>query len=398
MRILVLSFILMCTVVSIFFVDGCRPKDSTVEIGKSKKDHDNLGQLAALPDSILSPGDNPQSPEKIELGRLLFYDPILSGNKDVACASCHHPEFMYAESQEISIGVNGSGLSERRKFKLPNSIPFTKRNSQTILNTAFNGIDVDGNYDPTKAPMFWDLRASSLEEQALFPVKSLEEMRGTQHNEEEILEIVRERLNANATYRKLFQKAFRGSKLISIDMLAKSLASFQRSLIANNSRFDRYMRGDAQAMTAREIEGMNLFISSGCARCHNGPMFSDFKPHVLGVADNEKLGFSDSGFQKTYAFRTPSLRNLRFTRPYMHSGKIQTLENVLTFYDDINGKDPLNKNVKPEQIDSLARKLNVEFKNINAIIEFLNALNDEKYDRKIPQSVPSGLPVGGNIK
>lgn len=158
------------------------------------------------------------------------------------------------------------------------------------------------------------------------------------------------------------------------------------------------MRGDAQAMTVREIEGMNLFISSGCARCHNGPMLSDFKPHVLGVADNEKLGYSDSGFQKTYAFRTPSLRNLRFTRPYMHSGKIQTLENVLTFYDDINGKDPLNKNVKAEQIDSLARKLNVEFKNINAIIEFLNALNDEKYDRKIPQSVPSGLPVGGNIR
>ena len=398
MRFLIVAIFSLLTVISILFIDGCRPKEDKSNLVNKHADNDDLGHIAALPDSVVYPADNPQSIDKIELGRLLFYDPILSGDKDVACASCHHPEFMYAESQEISIGVNGKGLSERRKFLPRNSIPFTKRNAQTVLNTAFNGIDLQLKYRPEEAPMFWDLRAKSLEEQALLPIKSLEEMRGTKYKEAEILDVVRRRLSSNAIYRQLFRKAFPGSAEINIDLVAKALANFQRSLVANNSRFDRYMRGDATAMTAREIEGMKLFVATGCARCHSGPMLSDFKPHVLGIVDNEKLSFSDSGINGTYAFRTPSLRNLRFTRPYMHNGKIQTLENVLTFYDDLNGKDPLNKNVQPEKIDSLARKLKVEFKNINAIIEFLNALNDDKYDRKIPSVVPSGLPVGGNIK
>lgn len=143
---------------------------------------------------------------------------------------------------------------------------------------------------------------------------------------------------------------------------------------------------------------MKLFISTGCARCHNGPMLSDFKPHVLGVVDNEKLPTSDSGYHQTYAFRTPTLRNLRFTRPYMHNGKIGTLDNVMLFYEDLKGKPLPNPHVPKEQLDSLAVLLNVEFKDIDIIVEFMNTLNDDKYDKKIPASVPSGLPVGGNIK
>jgi cytochrome c peroxidase len=118
----------------------------------------------------------------------------------------------------------------------------------------------------------------------------------------------------------------------------------------------------------------------------------------MGVADNEKLPVSDSGFQHSYAFRTPSLRNLRFTRPYMHNGKINELKDVMTFYEDLPGKDAPNQNVKREQLDTLGTMLKLEFKNINTILEFLSALNDDKYDRKIPASVPSGLPVGGKIK
>ncbi len=143
---------------------------------------------------------------------------------------------------------------------------------------------------------------------------------------------------------------------------------------------------------------MNLFIQTGCARCHSGPMFSDYKTHVLGVKDNANGVGTDSGFQNSFAFRTPSLRNLRFTFPYMHSGQIKTLENVLMFYEDLKGNELPNSHVSREQLDPLAKKITLEFKNIDRIVEFLNSLNDDKYDRKIPAAVPSGLAVGGNIK
>ncbi|MGC3972149.1 MAG: cytochrome-c peroxidase [Pirellulales bacterium] len=358
----------------------------------------DFGSIDALPVDYLSPQNNPSTTEKIELGRLLFYDPVLSGGKDVACATCHHPEFGYAESLELSIGVNGTGLGEQRQFNRRNDIPFTKRNSQSLLNIAFNGINSEGDYSPETALMFWDLKAKGLEQQAMMSVKTLEEMRGHNFGEEEIAAQVVKRINLIAEYKKLFKKSFPEDDDITIENISKALAAFQRSLVANNSRFDKYMRGDKSALSTRELEGMKLFIQTGCARCHSGPMFSDFKTHILGVADNDKLIQSDSGYQSTYAFRTPTLRNLRMTRPYMHSGKIQTLENVLTFYEDLQGKELPNKNVNRGQLDSLAKKLKVEFKNINIIIEFLNTLNDDKYDKRIPASVPSGLPVGGNIK
>src|SRR5579871_6436184 len=104
--------------------------------------------ISALPQSVKAPPDNPPSPDKAALGKLLFWDPILSGNKDVACASCHHPRFGYTDHRDLSIGVNGVGLGEERQFASPNAIPFVKRNSQTLLNVAFNGIDQTGRYDP----------------------------------------------------------------------------------------------------------------------------------------------------------------------------------------------------------------------------------------------------------
>jgi cytochrome c peroxidase len=378
-------------------MNACRFSEKEEQAVVRKKAPLPPGRLSALPEEYRSPADNPSTPEKIELGRILFYDPILSGGKDVACASCHHPEFGYAENIPLSIGVNGLGLSEKRRFKTGNDIPFTKRNSQTLLNTAFNGIDEDGNYDPRDAPMFWDLRAKGLEEQAMMPVKTLEEMRGHGFAEDAIATEIEARLKRIPEYRKLFAAVF-GDNSITADNISKALASFQRSLLANHSRFDQYMRGDRSAMSTREIEGMQLFLDVGCGRCHNGPMLSDFKTHVLGVADHELLPVSDSGFQRSYAFRTPSLRNLRFTRPYMHNGKIRELKEVMTFYEDLPGKDVPNKNVRKEQVDSLARMLKLEFRDINPILEFLGTLNDPQYDRKIPASVPSGLPVGGKIK
>lgn len=394
------TFLAIAILITIFvvFVDGCKSPTVETKLSKTKSTEQNSGKISALPLEYKSPKNNPSTPGKIELGRLLFYDPILSGSKDVACATCHHPEFGYAESLDLSIGVNGKGLGENRTFNKRNNIPFTKRNSQSLLNVAFNGIDEDGNYFPEEAPMFWDLRAQGLEDQATFPVKTLEEMRGHSFAEDSIADEVANRVNNITTYKQLFRDCFPECEKITIDYITKALAAFQRSLIANNSRFDQYMRGNEKALSGRELNGMKEFIKAGCARCHNGPMFSNFKVHILGVQDNEKNPVSDSGFNGTYAFRTPTLRNLRVTRPYMHSGKLQTLDNVLLFYEDLRGKDLPNKNLNKDALDSLAKLVKVEFKQIDAIIEFLNTLNDDNYDRKIPDKVPSGLPVGGMIK
>src|SRR5687767_5657120 len=316
-----------------------------------------------LPLSVTAPADNPASPAKIALGRLLFWDPILSGSRDVACASCHHPRFAYTENRDISIGVNGVGLGADRNFTAGNTIPFVKRNSQTILNVAFNGIDENGAYSAKDAPMFWDVRKQSLEQQALEPIKALEEMRGHVYPEDKAVDTVVARLNGNVEYRRLFTAAFGGATPVNAVNLGRALAAFQRSLTANQAPFDRYMRGDRGAMSAAQQRGMRRFERVGCVNCHTGPMFSDFKLHVLGVPDNPRLTESDSGAEndgaKTYQFRTASLRNVELTAPYMHSGIFRTLEDVLEFYDDVDsrsGRDR-NANVSREQLDPLLRRL-----------------------------------------
>ena len=351
--------------------------------------------FSALPQTVKGPPDNPPSADKAALGKLLFWDPILSGAKDVACASCHHPRFGYSENRDLSIGVNGIGLGEEREFASANAIPLVKRNSQTLLNVAFNGIDESGQYEPSAAPMFWDMRVTSLETQALQPIKTFEEMRGDAYAEDGALDAVVARLNAIPEYRTLFRKAFGGENTVSAGNLGKALAAFERTLLANNSSFDRYMRGDRNAMTATQIAGMLRFQTIGCANCHNGPMFSDYKPHVLGVPDNAKLEQSDRGIKDApYAFRTASLRNLTFTAPYMHNGTFQTLREVIRFYR----RPPRNPNVGRQEVDPLIRQLRRPGRGADELIEFLNALNDDSFDKSIPSRVPSGLHPGGRIE
>lgn len=354
------------------------------------------GPSRALPLQALAPADNPTTPDKVELGRLLFWDPILSGTKDVACATCHHPDFGYAEPLDVSVGVTGSGLGPGRRFPTGHTIPFVKRNSQSILNTAFNGMDTSGHYDPAKAPMFWDLRATGLEAQALEPIKSFEEMRGGLYDEGDALGQVVARLDRVAEYRALFQRAFGPGRSVTAVNLAKALAAFQRTLLAGNSPFDRYTRGDLTAMTAAQVSGMERFDRAGCANCHSGPMFSDYKTHVLGVPDNAKLSASDAGAGGAYAFRTPSLRNLRFSAPYMHNGAFPALQDVLRFYVGA-GRRSRNPNVRGDQLDPLLQRLRTGRGSFE-VVEFLGALNDEGFDKRTPARVPSGLHPGGNIK
>ena len=354
--------------------------------------------ITALPETVKAPQNNLPSEEKELLGKLLFFDPILSGGKDVACATCHHPENGYAEFRDLSIGPNASGLGSKRKFNRENDIPFVKRNSQTVINSAFNGIDTYKRYDPENAPMFWDDRAKSLEKQALEPIKAFEEMRGHGFAENEILEIVVERLKNIPEYQKLFEAAFQEEGAVTVENLGKAIASFERTLVTNNSRFDRYMRGEQDAILLSEKEGFELFKSVGCVNCHNGPMFSDYKPHVLGVPQNRKLPVPDAGIQDSFQFRTPTLRNLRFTAPYMHNGSLPTLKQVLEFYEDISNGKERNPLVAKEDFDPFVRELNLSVKEMSLIISFLNTLNDNAFSKDIPETVPSGLPVGGNIQ
>jgi cytochrome c peroxidase len=341
--------------------------------------------------------DNATSAETIALGKALFWDPILSGKKDVACATCHHPTNGYADNLDLSIGVNAVGLGANRRFLNPNTFSFVKRNSMTILNTAFNGMDVNGNFNPATAPMFWDSRVKSLESQSVEPIKALEEMRGNAYTEAAALDSVVARLKKIPAYQQLFQSAFGNTQSITVANMGIAIASFERTLIANNAPFDRYKRGETAAMTPLQIQGMNAFQTAGCAGCHSGNMFSDYQLHVLSVPDNAKNKQSDAGANNTYAFRTASLRNLRVTAPFMHSGVFRTLDDVLRFYGRIAGGNSQNPNVNGRNIDPKIRNIRIR-NNQAALVAFINALSDDNFDKTVPTTVPSRLRVGGNIR
>jgi cytochrome c peroxidase len=364
--------------------------------------------FAALPVSVPAPADNPSTPEKVALGRLLFWDPILSGSQDIACATCHHPSFGYADGRDLPIGTGGKGMGPARTF--PNGAsPIVKRNSQTILDVAFNGIDGAGGVDPSQAPMFWDSRARGLEAQALIPIESLEEMRGDKAAEGSGVIAAIARVARIREYRRLFQRAFGGADAVTAVNLSRAIASFERTLVVTDTPFDRYMRGDQTALNEVEQRGLAAFDNHGCTLCHNGPMLSDYTLHVLGVSDNSKLGDYDPGADHRYAFRTPSLRNLASTAPYMHSGLINDLGSAVGFYKSVGGGGGLlmhfdkpktidghlvlGSPVGRDRLDPLLQHVSVNSE-LDDIVAFLGTLNGP-FDKTIPARVPSGLKPGG---
>jgi len=366
----------------------------------------------------------------VELGRLLFWDPILSGDKDVACATCHHPDFAYADGRELSLGPGSVGLGPSRVDLTDGRVPVVKRNSPTVLNTVFNGVGqrrrgrrsnsgTDAEADQqARAPMFWDRRTRSLETQSLEPIKAFEEMRGSAYPEDVAVDSAVARLQANAEYVVLFREAFGSRTSISEDQLAEAMAEFQRSLVAMNSPFDRFQAGDRTAMTAQQQRGFREFDAAGCDRCHRGRMFSNYNLHAEGVEENPLLAVADTGAGR-FRFRTPTLRNVALTAPYMHNGMLATLDDVLRFYD--NGRSE-----NPNVVDGRGRggnrrgdrrgdrrggdrgvaQLSGSFRRVDDmsdqemldIVAFLEALTDEDFDKTIPTRVPSGLPPGGLIQ
>lgn len=352
---------------------------------------------------------------QVELGRLLFWDPILSGERDVACVTCHHPDFAYADGRDLSLGPQAVGLGPDRVDQSDGAIPIVKRNAPTVLNTVYNGLTRRRRRrgqartlalpEPATAPMFWDSRTRGLEAQALEPLKAFEEMRGSAYSEDVAVDSVVARLRAIPEYVQLFDDAF-GSDGIEPETLAKSLAAFQRSLLAVDSPWDRFQRGDASALTEQQVRGMDEFDAVGCDRCHGGPMFSDYRLHAEGVAEHPLLAEPDTS-RGRFRFRTPTLRNVALTAPYMHNGVLLELDAVLRFYD--NGRSE-NPNVTsrgrrrggdpgvPSLDGNFRRVRDMSTGQMEDIVAFLHALTDEGFDRTVPQRVPSGLPPGGRIQ
>ena len=371
------------------------------------------GPIAAQDNLTVGPG---ATTAEEELGRLLFWDPLLSGDRDVACATCHHPDFAYGDGRDLSLGVGAVGLGPARVDMSDGRIPVVKRNSPTILNTAFNGLDdrrrrrgggdTLASVDPARAPMFWDSRVRSLETQALEPLKALEEMRGTAYAEVDAVDIVVARLRGVPEYVTLFQEAYGPGTVIDAPRLGQAIAAFERTLVAMDSPFDRFRAGDTNALTPQQRRGFETFDDVGCERCHEGTMFSDFDLEAEGVAEHPLLAEPDAGDGR-FRFRTPSLRNVALTAPYMHNGVLATLEDVLQFYDNGRSENPNVSNDRGDRRrgDGVAR-LSGSFRRVDDmneqemrdIVAFLESLTDSNFDRTIPATVPSGLPPGGFIE
>ncbi len=350
-----------------------------------------------------------------ELGRLLFWDPILSGDRDIACATCHHPDFAYADGRDRSLGTGSIGLGQKRVDTSGGQIPALRRNAPTVLNTAFNGHDgrrrrrngeVRPAPDPAMAPMFWDNRVRGLEAQALEPIKTFEEMRGKALTEESAIATVVSRLQRVPEYVRRFGEAFDAGSTIDSVMVAQAIAAFERTLLAMNSPFDRFRAGDDRALTPQQRRGMVTFDQVGCDRCHDGPMFSDFDLHAEGVPEHPGLSTADAGDGR-FRFRTPSLRNIALTAPYMHNGTLATLADVLRFYDNGRSENPKVSNESGRRGRTAERgpRLDRDFVRVDDmsdeqmadIVAFLESLTDANFDKRIPDVVPSGFPPGGRI-
>jgi cytochrome c peroxidase len=297
------------------------------------------------------PDNNPYSREKAELGRLLFFDARLSADFSLSCATCHSPRMGFSDAAPVSTGIRGQKGTRR---------------APTVLNSAYN------------LALFWDGRASTLEEQVKGPVANPIEM-GASH------EVVVSRLGSIAAYRDLFQRAF-GDGGIDIERVSKAIATFERTVLSGNSAYDRYQAGDKKAMTASQIHGMDVFKKAKCDKCHEGNNFTDNKFHNLGVgtdAKNPDTGrFGVTGDPKDWgAFKTPTLRDVASVAPYLHDGSKKNLRQVVEFYDE--GCTP-NKNLDPD-----IKRLKLSDRDKEDLVEFLRALSGEGWQNiKPPERTP----------
>jgi cytochrome c peroxidase len=283
------------------------------------------------------PADNPLTEAKVRLGRRLFFDPILSSDGTIACASCHDPRHGFAGPVPHSVGIGGKR---------------TTRNAPSLLNRAYG------------RSFFWDGRETTLEAQALRPIANPREM-GTS-----VPEIVK-RLQAHPSYPALFQTAFTDG--VTEGNLARALASFERVLLQGDSRVDHFRAGKISALTAAERHGMWLYESRGrCWRCHSGSNYTDEQFHNTGVGWGRApldLGRYEVTNQESDRgrFKTPTLRGLTATAPYMHDGSLASLEEVVQFYNGGGTRNP--------RLDPVVEPLNLSASDVKDLVAFLKALS-----------------------
>jgi len=310
------------------------------------------GPINKFPDKVQVPDDNPMTPEKIELGKKLFFDPRLSKNNKVSCNSCHNVMKFGDERLPRSPGHEGK---------------LGGRNSPTVFNSAFHSVQ------------FWDGRAPSLEEQAKGPIINPLEMGMANHDA--VCEIV----DKVPSYHQEFEKVF-GSGKITIDRMVKATAAYERTLITPNSPYDKFINGDKKALNESAQRGWRLVGTVGCTTCHSGPMF-DGPPMPMGTGFYQKFPLiAGSDYEKKYhltkdegrfeatknaadkhMFRVPSWRNVARTAPYFHNGEVQTLDEAVR----VMAKTQLGKTLKPQEVKD--------------IVAFLTSLNGEIPKQTLPQ-------------
>lgn len=317
-------------------------------------------ELGVLPPSPIKK-DNDSVKKIVDLGRLLFFDPRLSSSNQISCSSCHVPDLNWADGREVSIGHDHA----------PNS-----RNAPSLENVW------------AQKKLFWDGRADSLEQQAEGPISSEIEMHQS-------LKGLAKKLSKIKGYRPLFEQAF-GTKKISNEQIFKSLATYQRTITSRKTDFDRFLEGKHDALTDQQLWGLHLFRTKArCMNCHNGPLFTDFDFHNVGLTYYGRK-YEDLGLYKVTKkpedvgkFKTPSLRNVMRTGPWFHNGLFPDMDGIMNMY---NMGMPVQR-VKPEQVndpllpknDKLLRGLALSKRERDAVVAFLGAISTSPWKERPPQ-------------
>lgn len=307
------------------------------------------GRLTALPMTANNGED-----AKVRLGRMLFFDKRLSRDGDMSCATCHDPQKGFADGRALALGFRGATL---------------RRHTPTVLNAVYN------------KTQFWDGRAATLAEQAMGPIMASGEMNMV--SEEELIR----RLNAVGLYRDMFSSVYGSAP--TLKFVGDAIASFETTLTTPDSRFDRYARGAKSALTDQEKRGLGLFVSkANCSQCHSGMNFTDDKFHNLGAMPGAETRQKDLGRfeitksdEDTGAFKTPTLRNVAQTGPYMHDGSLATLEEVVDYYSNGGGTG---------RKSNLVMKLELTVQEKADLVAFLRSLSGT-----IPQPQSADVPRDG---
>lgn len=363
--------LLLLVVVVLFIVAAASPIPADPDVppaewgtGASSVEPSYSGLERAFPPTN-EPAANPTTPEKADLGRLLFFDPVLSDENDLSCAHCHHPDYGFADGLSVAVGRGAEGAGPNRRGGVE-----LERNTPSLWNVAYRQF------------LFWDGREESLEEQALVPLTHADEM-GSADTDALLSELA-----AIPEYQEQFDAVFEDG--LTLDNVKRALAAFQRTLISDDSPFDHYAAGNVNALTPQQRRGLALFRSGAtrCFECHAAPTFATETFRVVGVPDDDPGRGAVADDAPEGAFRVPALRNVALTAPYMHDGSLATLEAVVDFYAEGAGRAHGADNVDPFVVGfDLSPQERAD------LVAFLHALTDEGDRPAIPDDVPSGLPV-----